>query len=102
MPASSPAFTFVRRATTVPCSVKLSRNTCSTTRSSVSDRRERRFEAATGPRPTRARRACDPASLAQMPQEPHLRELPVAFDGLSRNIQDLGRLLDAEPTEEAQ
>src|SRR4051812_10666925 len=45
MPASSPAFTFVRRATTVPCSVKLSRNTCSTTRSSVSDRRERRFEA---------------------------------------------------------
>ena len=37
-----------------------------------------------------------------MPQKPHLRELPVAFDCLTRNVQDLGRLLDAQPTEEAQ
>ena len=44
----SPAFTFVPRATTVPCSVKRSHDTCSTTRSRVSDRRTQ------GPRPARA------------------------------------------------
>jgi len=42
MPASSPAFTSVRRATTEPRSVKLWRNTCSTTRSTVGHRRSRR------------------------------------------------------------
>src|SRR5262245_51080377 len=55
-----------------------------------------------GPRSVRALLACEPTSLAQLPQKPHLRERPVAFDGFARDIQDLGRLLDAQPTEEAQ
>ena len=95
-PVSIPGFTFARPTSAAPnldgrleiCHVAWFRDT---------HRNHRE-----GPSPTRALRPCQPVSLAQMPQQPHLRDLPVTFDRLARNVQDLGGLLDAQPTEEAE
>src|SRR4030095_14009442 len=93
-----PGFIFGRQTSAAPNSGSrspdLSQPTHSDTRTANRSRK--------GPRPARALRACEPASVAQRPPKPHLRERPVAFDGLTRDVQDLGRLLEAQPTEEAE
>jgi hypothetical protein len=63
---------------------------------------DNRHQSQKGRGQTRAFRARERASVAQVTQEPHLRKLPVAFDCFTRDVQDFGRLLDAQPPEEAQ
>jgi hypothetical protein len=56
-----------------------------------------RKEASDGKRPAESREP-----LLQLALQPGLGELPVAHDGVDRDVEDAGRLLDAQAAEESQ